>query len=137
MATAQPKSLLDEETQKFLTERFSAMRGDVEIHSFVSRQAAEPVSSAPTEKGNGGEPKPESKAADEKLLFENFTLNFCRALAECSPRVRHVEHVGPYTPPDKPGKGDLTEAVELVPSVLVRAAGTDLPLLRLTGAPLG
>lgn len=137
MATAQPKSLLDEETRKFLTERFSAMRGDVEIHSFVSRQAGESASPAPSGKGNGGEPKPETKAADEKLLFEHFTLSFCRALAECSPRVRHVEHVGPYAPPDKPEKADLTEAVELFPSVLVRAAGTDLPLLRLTGAPLG
>ena len=156
-----PKNLLDDETRKFLGERFSAMIRDVEVHSFISPLAAAPAAkpgsgqpakaSAPAKKsngngqaksnggGNGGQTaqEAEAKAAKEKLLFEHFTVAFCRALAECSPKVRCIEHVGPYTPSNKPGEADLAEGVYLFPTVLVRAVGEKLPLLRLTGAPLG
>ena len=161
-----PKNLLDDETRKFLGERFSAMTRDVELHSFISPQAAAPAAKpggqpAPAAKksngnghakgngsgngggnGNGGEggrpdPDAEAKAAGEKMLFEHFTVAFCRALAECSPKVRCIEHVGPYVPPKNPTEADLAEGVDLFPTVLVRAVGAKLPLLRLTGAPLG
>ncbi len=132
MTTDDPrqKPLLDDETRAFLAERFSAMTVDVELHSFIDARSETPAA-PPTN-------PEEAKTAGEKTqAFETFTVDFCRALAESSPRVRHVEHVGPYVPPAKPGKDDLAEAVELLPSVLVRAAGTKKPILRMTGTPLG
>lgn len=126
---AQPKPLLDDETRAFLSERFTAMKGDVELHSFIAPQAQPPAAPPPSPEA--------AKAAGEKLLFEHFTVAFCRALAECSSRIRHVEHQGLYVPPKTPGKDDLPEEVSLFPSVIIRAAGKDRPLLRITGAPLG
>lgn len=149
-----PDPLFDAETQKFLTERFSAMIRNVEVHVFVSPREAVPQAAnaggkvpaakdaAPAGKSNGsgrgnGSGTNGGGAVDERALPERFSLAFCRSLAQCSPKVRCIEHIGPYAPPQQPGAGDLAEGVDLFPTILVRAAGEKLPLLRLTGAPLG
>ena len=135
-----PDQLIDNDTRIRLTERFSAMPGEVELHSFVREKPF----AASAAQGNAAErevPQPPADApgaSGDHFSPEALAVAFCRELAGCSPHIRHVEHQGAYPPPaGVPDDKALSEEVNLFPTVIIRAAGMRTPLLRLTGSPLG
>ncbi len=125
-----PDTLIDAETLGHLKELFASLTRDVELHTFVRAVSAN---------GSNGK-KQSSSDGEEALLLAGFTVNLCRELAAVSPRVRHVEHaVKPGAEAAATaGTGSGPEgAVSLFPSILIKSAGADQPVFRITGAPLG
>ena len=152
MTASLPPELIDPETRTHLQELFSTLKQDVEIHTFVRAQSAQPQSARPAGKSNGNGKSngsantgaealndPHVEAMQEQELFDVFTVRLCRELAGTSARLHHVEHVGPLKSGASPesAQGLAGQVVTLLPSILICAKGGSRPVLRMTGAPLG